>query len=37
MHIEERKATVREVAEGFLNYSEEGVVGYGEQLDIHPK
>ena len=31
MHIEERKATVREVTEGYFNDSEEGAVGYDEQ------
>lgn len=37
MKIEERKVTVREVAEGYFNDAEEGVVGYDEQLDIRPK
>lgn len=37
MKIEERKMTVREVAEGYFNDAEEGVVGYDEQLDIRPK
>lgn len=37
MHIEERKVTVRGVAEGYFNDAEEGVVGYDEQLDIRPK
>lgn len=37
MHIEERKVTVREVAEGYFNYAEECVGGYGEKLDIRPK
>lgn len=37
MHIEERKVAVREVAEGYFNDAEEGVVGYNEQLDIRPK
>lgn len=37
MKIEEQKITVREVVEGYLNDSEEGVVGYNEQLDIRPK
>lgn len=37
MHIEERKVTVREVAEGYFNDAEEGVVGYDDQLDIRPK
>lgn len=37
MKIEEQKITVREVAEGYLNDAEEGVVGYNEQLDIRPK
>lgn len=37
MHIEERKVTVREVAEGYSNDAEDGVVGYDGQLDIRPK
>jgi len=37
MIIEERKITVGEVCEGYLNDAEEGVVGYDERLDIRPK
>jgi len=37
MHIEQRKITIGEVAEGYFNDAEEGVVGYGERLDIRPK
>ena len=37
MNIEERKVTVGEVCEGYLNDAEEGVVGYDERLDIRPK
>ena len=37
MHIEERKVTVRGVAENYFNDAEEGVVGYDDQLDIRPK
>lgn len=37
MIIEERKVTVNEVTEGYYNNAEEGVVGYGERLDIRPK
>lgn len=37
MHIEQRKITVGEVAEGYFNDAEEGVTGYGERLDIRPK
>lgn len=37
MHIEERKVTVREVAEGYSNDAEEGVRGYHGQLDIRPQ
>lgn len=36
MRIEERKVTVGEVCDGYLNDAEEGVVGYGERLDIRP-
>src|SRR5207249_4583184 len=35
--IELNEITVREVAEGFLDNAEEGVVGYGGRLDIRPK
>ena len=34
MRIEERKVTVGEVCDGYFNDAEEGVVGYGERLDI---
>lgn len=37
MNVEERKVTVGEVCEGYLNDAEEGVVGYDERLDIRPK
>lgn len=37
MHIEQRKITVGEVAEGYFNDAEEGVTGYDERLDIRPK
>lgn len=37
MIIEERKVTVGEVAEGYFNDAEEGVVGYDDRLDIRPK
>lgn len=37
MEINERRVTVREVAEGYFNDAEDGVVGYDEQLDIRPK
>jgi len=35
--IEPREITVREVADGYLDSAEEGVVGYGGLLDIRPK
>jgi HNH endonuclease/Protein of unknown function DUF262 len=35
--IELKGITVREVADGYLDSAEEGVVGYGGQLDIRPK
>lgn len=34
MQINELKVTVGEVCEGYFNDAEEGVVGYGERLDI---
>lgn len=34
MDIQERKVTVRELTEDYFNDAEEGVVGYGERLDI---
>jgi hypothetical protein len=37
MKIELKEITVREVAEGFVDTAEEGVVGYGGLLDIRPK
>lgn len=37
MDIQERKVTVRELTEDYFNDAEEGVVGYGERLDIRPK
>jgi hypothetical protein len=35
--IELHEITVREIAEGYLDSAEEGVVGYGGRLDIRPK
>jgi Protein of unknown function DUF262/HNH endonuclease len=35
--IELKEIIVREVAEGYLDTAEEGVVGYGGRLDIRPK
>lgn len=37
MQIKQLKVTIREVTEGYFNDNEEGVVGYGERLDIRPK
>lgn len=37
MKIEQRKVTVREIAEGYFDDAEEGVVGYDERLDIRPR
>lgn len=37
MEIEQRKITVRDVAEDYFNDAEEGVTGYGERLDIRPR
>ena len=37
MKIELKEITVREVADGYVDSAEEGVVGYGGQLDIRPK
>lgn len=37
MKIELNKIRVRQVAEGYLDSAEEGVVGYGGRLDIRPK
>lgn len=37
MTIEQRNITIGELCEGYFNDAEEGVVGYGERLDIRPK
>ena len=37
MEIEQRKITVRDVAEDYFNDAEEGVTGYSERLDIRPR
>lgn len=37
MKITERKVTIGEVAEGYINDSEEGVTGFDGRLDIRPK
>lgn len=37
MKIELKEITIREVANGYLNSNEEGVVGYGGKLNIRPK
>ncbi|MGC1184889.1 MAG: DUF262 domain-containing protein [Candidatus Dormiibacterota bacterium] len=37
MKIDLKEITVREVADGYLDGDEEGVVGYGGLLDIRPK
>lgn len=37
MKIELKEIAVREVANGYLDSAEEGVVGYGGQLDIRPR
>ncbi|MCD8334785.1 MAG: DUF262 domain-containing protein [Clostridiales bacterium] len=37
MEITEFKVTIGEVYEGYFNDAEEGVVGYGERLDIRPR
>ena len=37
MKIELRELTVREVAAGYVDSAEEGVVGYGGKLNIRPK
>lgn len=37
MEIEQRKITVRDVAEDYFNDAEEGVTGYSDRLDIRPK
>lgn len=37
MKIELHEITIREVAEGYIDNAEEGVVGYGGRLNIRPK
>jgi len=37
MKIELHEITIREVAEGYVDNDEEGVIGYGGRLDIRPK
>lgn len=37
MKIQLNEITIREVSNGYLNNDEEGVVGYGEKLNIRPK
>lgn len=37
MQIEQLNVTARELAEGYSNDAENGVVGYSKQLDIRPK
>ena len=37
MKIELKEITVRDVADGYVDSAEEGVVGYGGQLDIRPR
>jgi Protein of unknown function DUF262/HNH endonuclease len=37
MKIELKEITIREVANGYLNSDEEGVVGFGGKLNIRPK
>ena len=37
MKIELREITVRQVADGYVDNAEEGIVGYGGRLDIRPK
>lgn len=37
MKIELKEITIREVANGYFNDNEEGVVGFGGQLNIRPK
>lgn len=36
MNIEERKVTLKDLYEDYFNDDEDGVVGYGEQLNIRP-
>ncbi len=37
MKIREKRITVGEVFEGYINYAEEGLRGYGGRLDISPR
>ncbi|MBU3969155.1 DUF262 domain-containing protein, partial [Patescibacteria group bacterium] len=37
MKIELKEITIKEVADGYKNSDEEGVVGYGGRLNIRPK
>ena len=37
MKIELNEIAVRQVADGYVDSAEEGVVGYGGLLDIRPK
>ena len=37
MQIELKKITIRELAQGYRDSAEEGVVGYGSKLNIRPK
>lgn len=37
MTIEKKEITVREITEGYVNNDDEGIRGYGGQLDIRPK
>ena len=37
MKIELKQITIKEVADGYKNNDEEGVVGYGSKLNIRPK
>ena len=37
MKIELKEITIREVANGYINNNEEGVVGFGGKLNIRPK
>ena len=37
MKIELKEITIREVANGYKNHDEEGVIGYGGKLNIRPK
>ena len=37
MRIEQRRVTIRDVAEGYFNDAEEGVEGYNGLLDIRPR